>query len=220
MKTLLIAHRGDTNNFPENTIKSFQSAFEKGADGIELDIQYFHKKFIVVHDYLFDKNKPYPLLSDVMDKFISKGRIEIEVKAMDVEFIENLKKIIIQHDSSNIEITSSIFPIFSYLRQVLPKIYMRAIFHPFYFEDWMTEEFINQKIVKYCSLMKVNIVHLPWLIINQKLVKNCHQNNLKVHSHICREDMKNQVKNYEQMQKIEVDQCTFDDINLLKYLKI
>ena len=36
---LIIAHRGDGANAPENTIKAFRSAYELGADGIELDVR-------------------------------------------------------------------------------------------------------------------------------------------------------------------------------------
>ena len=60
MKPLIIAHRGDTVNYPENTIEAFKSAFDKGADGIELDVHLDkNKNVIVVHDYEFDKNKKY-----------------------------------------------------------------------------------------------------------------------------------------------------------------
>jgi len=36
---LLVAHRGDVANEPENTIAAFRSAVDGGADGIEMDVQ-------------------------------------------------------------------------------------------------------------------------------------------------------------------------------------
>ena len=36
---LIIAHRGDVTNAPENTIPAFKSALDLGADGIELDVR-------------------------------------------------------------------------------------------------------------------------------------------------------------------------------------
>lgn len=38
VKTLLIAHRGYSGKYPENTVVSFEKAFEKGYDGIECDV--------------------------------------------------------------------------------------------------------------------------------------------------------------------------------------
>ena len=48
---LIIAHRGDAANAPENTIPAFQKAFELGADGIELDVRLTKDEGLVVfHD--------------------------------------------------------------------------------------------------------------------------------------------------------------------------
>jgi len=38
-KTLIIGHRGASRDAPENTLASFQLAFQQGADGIEADFQ-------------------------------------------------------------------------------------------------------------------------------------------------------------------------------------
>lgn len=47
MKQLLLAHRGDTETYPENTLESFKAAFESDKwDGIETDIQ-------ISQDYIF-----------------------------------------------------------------------------------------------------------------------------------------------------------------------
>ena len=84
MTPLLIAHRGDTGHFPENTLEAFESAFELGAGGIECDIQCDKTgRLIVVHDYLYDKSKQYPLLETVLEKFSDRGRIEIELKCFE-----------------------------------------------------------------------------------------------------------------------------------------
>ncbi|WP_080145861.1 glycerophosphodiester phosphodiesterase [Marinilactibacillus piezotolerans] len=39
MKTLNLAHRGFSGQYPENTMIAFEKAYETGADGIELDAQ-------------------------------------------------------------------------------------------------------------------------------------------------------------------------------------
>ncbi len=49
---LIIAHRGDVTNAPENTIKAFQSAYDLGADGIELDVRLTaDEQLVVLHDW-------------------------------------------------------------------------------------------------------------------------------------------------------------------------
>jgi glycerophosphoryl diester phosphodiesterase len=55
----IIAHRGASGEFPENTLLAFEQAIIQQADGIELDAQY-HKKsgnFVLLHDdYITNKN--------------------------------------------------------------------------------------------------------------------------------------------------------------------
>ena len=51
MKTLNIAHRGFTKNFPDNTIESFSAAIKLGVDGIECDVhETADNRFIIFHD--------------------------------------------------------------------------------------------------------------------------------------------------------------------------
>ena len=48
---LIIAHRGDLSTAPENTLPAFRSAFESGADGIELDVRLTRDdQLVVFHD--------------------------------------------------------------------------------------------------------------------------------------------------------------------------
>ena len=48
---LVIAHRGDVANAPENTLPAFRSAYERGADGIELDVRMTRdRQLVVFHD--------------------------------------------------------------------------------------------------------------------------------------------------------------------------
>ena len=47
--TLVIAHRGASKAFPENTIDAFAAAAEMGADWVELDVRHTACGNIVVH---------------------------------------------------------------------------------------------------------------------------------------------------------------------------
>ena len=47
----LLAHRGYSAKYPENTLLAFKKAFEKKADGIECDLQKSKdNKFVIIHD--------------------------------------------------------------------------------------------------------------------------------------------------------------------------
>lgn len=48
----IIAHRGASGEFPENSLVAFQQAMKQGCDGIELDVQYHQPsgEFILIHD--------------------------------------------------------------------------------------------------------------------------------------------------------------------------
>ncbi len=56
MPPLIIAHRGDSAHRPENTLSSFASALEQGADLVEFDVQLTRDGHVVViHDPTVDR---------------------------------------------------------------------------------------------------------------------------------------------------------------------
>lgn len=56
LRPLIIAHRGDSENAPENTLAAFRLALEKGADGVEFDVQLSKDGVpVVVHDYTLER---------------------------------------------------------------------------------------------------------------------------------------------------------------------
>jgi glycerophosphoryl diester phosphodiesterase len=56
MAPLIIAHRGDSAHRPENTLASFASALEAGADIVEADVQLTRDgHVVVVHDSAVDR---------------------------------------------------------------------------------------------------------------------------------------------------------------------
>ena len=67
-KTLVFAHRGDVESAPENTLPAFESAIDKGADGIELDVYLTSDgKLVVHHDhYLGRTNEGSGFIGDLM----------------------------------------------------------------------------------------------------------------------------------------------------------
>lgn len=47
----IIAHRGHSHKYPENTMIAFKKAVELGADGFEFDVHFTKDKNVVVHHY-------------------------------------------------------------------------------------------------------------------------------------------------------------------------
>ncbi|MBD3279873.1 MAG: hypothetical protein GF390_04180 [Candidatus Pacebacteria bacterium] len=214
----LIAHRGDRNNFPENSIEGFRSALAKGADGVEMDVQFFNGKLIVVHDYIFNQDKEHPTLQAVLREVKGKGRAEIEIKAFSKDIIQHLKDALIKNEIDNFELTTSVLPLILPLREAFPKANLGAIFNSSDVEPWMDQMFIQRKITELMFLTGANVAHVARLTkeqLTQDFVEDLHKFNFKVHSHIERIDMDLQLQMYHYLQEIGVDQCTFDDIDLL-----
>jgi len=215
---LLIAHRGDVNNFPENTAEAFSSAFDKGADGVEMDVQLMGDELLIVHDYLLEKNAEYPRLENILQQFSQRGRLEIEIKAFSTEILEKLKQLLAQYPSADIELTTSEIPLVHYMVTQFPHRKIGIILSSNHYQEWMTEELYVQKVVGHMKLLQAQVVHLPALPkekITVSLVESLHSNGFLVHSHIPRAEKEAEIALYNLLSEIGVDQCTFDDIELL-----
>jgi glycerophosphoryl diester phosphodiesterase len=220
-KPLLIAHRGDTMEFPENTMEAFDSAFQKGADGVELDVHELDGKLVVVHPYTFDRNKQYPELKDVLESFADKGRLEVEIKTIGLEYIDPLKETLLQYPGANVELTTSVAGLVSYIRSNFPDTNFGAILPRSEFEPWMAEEgFLIPKITKLARLYKANTLHLYNEVITEEVVSAVHALGMKVGSHIHRLPIEEQTQLYETLAKMGVDQMTIDDVNLIKSISV
>ena len=66
-RPLVIAHRGDSANHPDNTVASYRSALEQGADWVELDVRLSADDVLMVHH----------------DAYFADGRLVREVRAAD-----------------------------------------------------------------------------------------------------------------------------------------
>lgn len=215
--TLLIAHRGDTISFQENTLDAFLSAFKMGADGVELDIHLFNDEIIIVHDFLFDRNNKYPKLEDVLREIYLKGRIEIEIKEFDTKILQPLKEILNKFPQADFELTTSEIPLAPYIKKSFPEIPLGLIFHDFFFQEWMTQELVRQKLIGWGKLAKVDRLHVSLKTLKQfgqgVLVDELHKSSFIVHSHIFNTEERN--NDFAKISEWSVDQCTFDNIDIL-----
>ena len=101
--TLVLAHRGASSFFPENTAEAFRKAIELGADGIELDVRLTSDCFLAVHHdpQLRDGRDISRVLATSLPESVillpaaldacGKSFVNIEIKndVLDQSFIEN-----------------------------------------------------------------------------------------------------------------------------------
>lgn len=209
---LLIAHRGDTINFKENTIEAFASAFEKGADGVEMDVQVNkHGEAIIVHHYLHPEGDPYPKLTDVLEQFQDKGILEIEIKSFRLSEVNIITDVIRSHNPPKTEITSSILPILPHIRKALPQGIIGALFPDKFIESWMTDEFMTKLLDGHMNLASANIVHLPPSLYNETVFSTL-KKTYELHHHIHTAEK----ADYDRLVGLGVKRATFDDIRLLQ----
>lgn len=221
-KPLLIAHRGDTRNYPENTLEAFESAFAQGAGGVEMDVQLADGKIRVVHDYLYDSVKEYPLFEHVLQKVGDLGRLEIEVKAFSTTVLKPLQNLLQSYSPRDIEITTSELPMVAHIKQMFPRSTVGVIFDTCHYKEWMSEEIYLRKTVELMHLMSAQVVHLSNLPIERltvSLVTSLHKKGLKTHYHIAAVEMREQLALYNHLQSIGISQCTIDYIDLLLALR-
>ena len=103
MKPLVIAHRGFSSRYPENTLAAIRAAIRLGVDFVEIDVhETADGKLIVFHDYRLNRvcgqpgrirdttaarlrqlHPAIPTLSEVLRTCRGKTRVLIEIKRAD-----------------------------------------------------------------------------------------------------------------------------------------
>lgn len=228
--TKIIAHRGDTSQYPENTLEAFSAAKEAGADGIELDIHVtsdgvpvIHHDFYLGHPDNGDgtiKDLPYsylkdltildkyfiPTLPEVFDKIGKKFHYEIELKCFTLDDAEKVISIAKSFDTiSSIEFTSPHPYLLPTLKKHHPSIKTGYFTMPR--PDWMDEALYLNICLSQVLLGDYDIIHLQAKYITKNTLQMFHDEGLKVHAADCDdEDM------LLRMKTIGVDQLTTNDL--------
>jgi len=216
MKPLLIAHRGDTENYPENTMEAFQSAFDRGADGIEFDVQCHEGGgVVVVHNYTHDQSLIYPSLEEVLHTFSPRGRLEIEIKAIEEECVLEIAEIVHRINPQDYEVTSGELPLIPVIRRYFPNALIGMLFRPCLIEEWMTASHIQRMLSGYMKLSGANVLHLGLEHYSEELAAFMHANGYRTHTHLG----KGNSAAYTKAVNLGIDQCTFDDFSVLGQVK-
>lgn len=210
---LYIAHKGDTVHHPENTIEAFGTAFDLGADGIELDVHLSERgEIIVVHDYLYDRAKKYPTLDDVLLRFANRGRIEIEVKELEEKALQMIKTTVDRYRPFDVEVTTGVAPLAAKIGEVFPSDRRGLIFRNWLIEDWMPEEFRIKWILSHMQLSNATVLHMDTDLYTPAIVEALQSRGLATHTHL----KKDQNGKLQTIKDLGIDQFTFDDIMLLR----
>lgn len=208
MMTKIIAHRGYSAKYPENTLTAFKAALDSKSDGIELDVHFTSDgQLIVHHDYylgnpdasqstVFKKDSAYikslkvgatehiPTLQQVFTLIGDKMQYELELKGFTEEFLQ--KVIALANDfglTNKIEFTSPITYNLSRLKQLRPSLKTGMFATPF--PDWMDKELGQTLLINNAKLGGIKVLHCPLQMIDQDLITLAHAEKLLVHAADC-----------------------------------
>ncbi len=217
-KLLILGHRGDRKNFDDNTIEGIESAFEKGADGVEIDVYYHSKKGVyLTHRFLHDKDRDYPKLENVIRMFADKGKLQIEIKPPEIAAARAVVDLVKKYKLENYEITSGILPLLKYIRELAPNANIGMITKPYLIEEWMTAEFGDYLMMNYLKLTGASTIWLdkPESFWDKERVDRFHKKGYKIGSHL----PTNSKEGYEKLLSLGIDSCTADDLEVLRWRK-
>lgn len=109
----IYAHRGASQQAPENTLEAIDLALQQGADGIEIDVRQHSDKLVVIHDKRLERTtngtglienldfaqlrtldagngQQIPLLEEVIGLIAGKAALNIEIKScQDLSLIDS-----------------------------------------------------------------------------------------------------------------------------------
>ncbi|MGD0017585.1 MAG: glycerophosphodiester phosphodiesterase family protein, partial [Verrucomicrobiia bacterium] len=109
-RPLIIAHRGFSGKYPENTLTAFRAALALGVDMVEIDVHETRDgELVVFHDYRLDRlcgvhgrvrdvtraklqrlSPAVPTLADVLRVCRGRARILVEIKRADLRKVAAL----------------------------------------------------------------------------------------------------------------------------------
>ena len=212
-----IAHRGAKREFPENTLSSFQRAFELGADAVELDVHATRDGVVVVHhDPTLGHHGPairdlswpevttrtkaaVPRLHDVLEAIPASATVYVEIKALGIEkaVSETLAKVPVRcavHSFDHATIVR--------MREVAPKVARGVLF-----DGSITA--LNDVL----SRSAARDVWPQWELIDQALVNRVHAQGCRVIAWTV-----NTREEARRLAALGVDGICSDDVRLLEEL--
>lgn len=230
--TRIIAHRGYSKNYPENTPAAFNAALSLGADGVELDVHASQDgELMVHHDYylnssdaskclIFQQNSSYikslklgqgeriPTLAEVFEVTGKQMSYEIELKGFTGEFLEKVVNLVRHFDLvANVEFTSPSVYNLTKVKELLPE--GRTGFFAAAFPTWMDDTLGKTLLINNALIGNIKVLHCPLSIVDESFIKDAHQQGLLVHAADC-----NTKEALQRAFSVKVDQISTNSLEL------
>jgi glycerophosphoryl diester phosphodiesterase len=206
----IIAHRGASAFFKENTLQAFKAAYAMGVNAFETDIQLSKDGFLVLnHDYSINQKpvKEYSLeelkkfnictLEELLQILDKRSFLNIEIKnhnniypGIEEELALCLKKYK-QENNPNILVSSFYLPSLYKVKTILPKLKIGRL----------TENFNEQEIEN----LNPYSLNTNYEKINKEIIAFCHKRKIKVFIYTV-----NNLALFEQLKKDGID-AVFSD---------
>jgi len=212
-KPKILGHRGCAGLEPENTIRAFKRAIDLGVDLIEFDVRMTKdKKLVVIHDEKLDrttngrgyirdfnfeeirkfdagKGEKVPSLEETLD-FLKDQRPTIVIEIKEPETTEKILKIINREKvKDKVIIVSFWLEALKKIKEIDPKIKTAALFRK-----------KIKNIILLIKKIKADGLGLEYHSIDEKIVKDCHKENLEINVWTV-----NEIEDIERMIELGVD---------------
>ena len=185
---IIIGHRGAAGLVPENTLLSYQSAFEFGADMIELDAHETSDGHIVcIHDYEVDRTtdgsgyiaemslkeiqdldagqgQKIPLLSEVLD--FAYGKIKVKVLDIEKRIATLVKE---KRMMNNVIVSSFLHGTLQVMHEIDANIKTAVLFK---------KPLSNP--IEYASELGAIALNPLYTIVSSELIKQAHDNEIRI----------------------------------------
>ncbi|MFC4700577.1 glycerophosphodiester phosphodiesterase [Glaciecola siphonariae] len=199
---LVLAHRGLSAHYPENTLLAFEKAIELGAKAIECDVHQVGDEFVVFHDYslwrlcntqgmLLEQNihslkalkiageHPVPSLEQVVELCAHKVLLNLELKSIQdpSAFANALCQYLQSFDEADVNITLSSFnhPLLTELKAQFrdTRLATRIRYGALIAH-------LPNDLAQYALMMDADIAAIDAHLVNEAFVQDAHKYNIKV----------------------------------------
>lgn len=236
MRTKIVAHRGYSQKYPENTLISFKKAKELKADGIEFDVHATaDSELVITHDYSLEKmskggyifeqsfekikkldagswfNEAFreeriPTLQQVFDVIGKDMHYEIELKGFTLDFMARVANLVKEKNLFNSVEFTS--PHVALLFK-LKSLYPQAKIGLFVapFPSWMDKELGHTLLLNNLKLGMFDVAHCPLSMIDSTLINLLKRNSIIIHAADC-----NSKKELKSAYQLGVDQLSTNNL--------
>jgi glycerophosphoryl diester phosphodiesterase len=210
-KPLIVAHRGDNQFAPENSMAAFDSAISKSADAIEFDVHLTRDQQLVVHhdhylgrtemgsgsvgDYSLEELQAFDIGSWFGDQFkgermpslsdvlsMGKGKVRFEIE-LRCPAVSFWEKVMNEIDQFGVANDVEITSPHIPLLHHIKKNNSDLRKGVFFniYPEWKDAVLGQQHVLEWMILIDAQVVHLPYSLLESEFVERMHEHNFMVH---------------------------------------